>query len=49
MGADGFTADEKFIKIRLDLCNLLLGLEDKQKRSQYILQLNVLIKAIDKN
>ena len=46
MGADGFTADEKFIKIRLDLVSLLLEVEDKQKRNTYILQLETLIKAI---
>ena len=40
------TNDQKFIKLRLELVSLLLGLEDKQKRNTYILQLETLIKAI---
>ena len=43
------TDDQKFIKIRLELCNLLLGLDDVQKRNTYILQLTTLVKAIKMN
>tara|TARA_R110002126_G_scaffold28593_1_gene95379 strand:- start:473 stop:625 length:153 start_codon:yes stop_codon:yes gene_type:complete len=46
MGSEGFTLDQRFIKIRLDLVSLLLEVEDKQKRNTYILQLETLIKAI---
>ena len=46
MGSEGFTLDERFIKLRLEWCNLLLSIEDQTKKNTYILQLETLIKAI---
>ena len=43
------TNDENFIKIRLELCDLLLNMDDKIKKNVYILQLETLIEAIKKD
>ena len=41
------TYDEQFVKIRQDLCNLLINMDDKPKKNTYILQLNTLIHRIN--
>ena len=40
------TDDERFVKIRLELVNLLVNIEDKQKKNCMLLQLETLIKRV---
>ena len=42
-----YTLDEKFIKIRKELIQLLVNMEDQHKKKIYLVQLETLIKTIN--
>ena len=42
-----YSLDEQFIKIRQELIQLLVNMEDEQKKNIYLLQLETLIETIN--
>lgn len=42
------TDDEQFVKIRQELCTLLVNIEDKQKKNNMLLQLDTLLFVLNK-